>query len=99
MIRFDVLTLFPGMISPMFEDSILKRAIDNNLISIKLHDFREFSKMKHHNVDDSPYGGGAGMVLMCPPIYDCLTSIEGYDKALKILLTPQGIKYSNHFIW
>ncbi len=93
MIRFDVLTLFPGMISPMFEDSILKRAIDNNLISIKLHDFREFSKMKHHNVDDSPYGGGAGMVLMCPPIYDCLTSIEGYDKALKILLTPQGVKY------
>lgn len=94
MIRFDVLTLFPGMISPMFEDSILKRAIDNNLISINLHDFREFSKMKHHNVDDTPYGGGAGMVLMCPPIYDCLTSIEGYDKALKILLTPQGIKYS-----
>lgn len=93
MIRFDVLTLFPGMISPMFEDSILKRAIDNNLISINLHDFREFSKMKHHNVDDSPYGGGAGMVLMCPPIYDCLTSIEGHDKALKILLTPQGVKY------
>ena len=61
MIRFDVLTLFPGMISPMFEDSILKRAIDNNLISINLHDFREFSKMKHHNVDDTPYGGGAGM--------------------------------------
>ena len=94
MIRFDVLTLFPSMISPMFEDSILKRAIDNNLISINLHDFREFSKMKHHNVDDTPYGGGAGMVLMCPPIYDCLTSIEEYDKALKILLTPQGIKYS-----
>lgn len=94
MIKFDILTLFPGMISPMFEDSILKRAIDNNLISINLHDFREFSKMKHHNVDDSPYGGGAGMVLMCPPIYDCLTSIEGYENALKILLTPQGIKYN-----
>ena len=94
MIKFDVLTLFPSMISPMFEDSILKRAIDNNLISIELHDFREFSKMKHHNVDDTPYGGGAGMVLMCPPIYDCLTSIEGYKDALKILMTPQGVKYN-----
>lgn len=94
MIKFDVLTLFPSMISPMFEDSILKRAIDNNLISIELHDFREFSKMKHHNVDDTPYGGGAGMVLMCPPIYDCLTSIDGYKDALKILMTPQGVKYN-----
>lgn len=94
MIRFDILTLFPGMISPMFEDSILKRAIDNNLIEIHLHDFREFSKMKHHNVDDSPYGGGAGMVLMIEPIYDCLHSIDGYEKALKILLTPQGVKYT-----
>ncbi len=94
MIKFDVLTLFPSIVSPMFEDSILKRAIDNNLISIELHDFREFSKMKHHNVDDTPYGGGAGMVLMCPPIYDCLTSIEGYKDALKILMTPQGVKYN-----
>lgn len=94
MIKFDCLTLFPKMVSSILEDSILKRAIENNLIEVNLHDFREFSKMKHHNVDDSPYGGGAGMVLMCPPIYDCLHSIEGNEEAHKILLTPQGKPYN-----
>ncbi len=94
MIRFDVLTLFPNMVSSILEDSILKRAIAGGLIEVNLHDFREFSKLKHHNVDDSPYGGGAGMVLMCEPIYDCLKSIEGNEDALKILLTPQGKTYT-----
>ncbi|MBP5342517.1 tRNA (guanosine(37)-N1)-methyltransferase TrmD [bacterium] len=92
--KFDCLTLFPEMFEGILQDSILKRAIENNLISVKLHNFRDYSKFKHHNVDDSPYGGGAGMVLMCPPIYDCLHDIEGYEKAHKILLTPQGRKYS-----
>ncbi|MCR5741780.1 MAG: tRNA (guanosine(37)-N1)-methyltransferase TrmD [Gammaproteobacteria bacterium] len=92
--RFDVLTLFPNMVSSILEDSILKRAIAGGLIEVNLHDFREFSKLKHHNVDDSPYGGGAGMVLMCEPIYDCLKSIEGNEDALKILLTPQGKTYT-----
>ena len=96
MIKFDILTLFPEMIKPIFEDSILKRAIENNLLKVELHDFREFSKFKHKNVDDTPYGGGAGMVLMCEPIYDCLHSIEGNDKALKILLTPQGKPYTQN---
>ena len=94
MIRFDCLTLFPEMFNGILDDSILKRAINNNLISVNLHDFREFSTLKHKNVDDTPYGGGAGMVLMIPPIYDCLVSIEGYKKAHKILLTPQGRTYN-----
>ena len=93
MIKFECLTLFPEMFSGVLNDSILKRAIENNLIDVKLHNFRDFSTLKHHNVDDSPYGGGCGMVLMCPPIYDCLHSIEGYEAAHKILLTPQGVKY------
>ena len=93
MIRFDVLTLFPEMISPIFEDSILKRAVSNKLIEYNLINYRDFSKMKHHNVDDTPYGGGAGMVLMCAPIYDCLNSIDNVKDAYKILLTPQGRKY------
>ena len=93
MIRFDVLTLFPEMISPIFEDSILKRAVSNKLIEYNLINYRDFSKMKHHNVDDTPYGGGAGMVLMCAPIYDCLNSIDNVEDAYKILLTPQGRKY------
>ena len=94
MIRFDCLTLFPEMFDGILNDSILKRAIQNNLIEVNLHNFRDFSKLKHHNVDDSPYGGGAGMVLMCPPIFDCLESIDGYEKAYKILLTPQGVPYN-----
>ena len=98
MIKFDCLTLFPEMFDGVLNDSILKRAISNNLIEVNLHNFRDFSKTKHHNVDDSPYGGGAGMVLMCPPIYDCLHSIEGYDKAYKILLTPQGAKYNQDVV-
>ena len=98
MIKFDCLTLFPEMFDGVLNDSILKRAIYNNLIEVNLHNFRDFSKTKHHNVDDSPYGGGAGMVLMCPPIYDCLHSIEGYDKAYKILLTPQGAKYNQDVV-
>ena len=93
MIRFDVLTLFPEMISPIFEDSILKRAVSSKLIEYNLINYRDFSKMKHHNVDDTPYGGGAGMVLMCAPIYDALHSIENVEDAYKILLTPQGRKY------
>ena len=94
MIKFDCLTLFPEMFDGILEDSILKRAIENKLIEVELHNFRDFSNLKHKNVDDSPYGGGAGMVLMCPPIYDCLHSIEGFEKAHKILLTPQGRKYT-----
>lgn len=94
MIKFDCLTLFPEMFNGILEDSILKRAIENNLIEVKLHNFREFSTLKHKNVDDSPYGGGAGMVLMCPPIYDCLRSIENNENAHKVLLTPQGRKYT-----
>jgi len=98
MIKFECLTLFPEMFDGILNDSILKRAIGNKLISVKLHNFRDFSKMKHHNVDDTPYGGGAGMVLMCPPIYDCLHSIEGYETAYKILLTPQGKPYNQSVV-
>ena len=94
MIRFDCLTLFPDMIKSILDDSILKRAIENHLIEVNLIDFRNFSTMKHHNVDDSPYGGGAGMVLMCPPIYDAIHSIPNNETAYKILLTPQGKTYN-----
>ena len=81
--KISILTLFPEMFDGILEDSILKRAIENKLIEVKLHNFRDFSNLKHKNVDDSPYGGGAGMVLMCPPIYDCLHSIEGYEAPIR----------------
>ena len=88
--KIDVLTLFPKMFEGFLSESIMGKAIDNNLVEINLIDFRDFSTNKHHKVDDSPYGGGAGMVLSVQPVYDALLSIKGYLEALKILVTPQG---------
>lgn len=94
MMKIDVLTLFPEIINSFLNESIIKRAIANNIVEIKAIDFRQYSKNKHHKVDDYPYGGGAGMVLTVQPIYDALIAIDGYEKALKILLSPQGKVYS-----
>ena len=88
--RIDILTLFPKMFDGFLKESIMGKAILKKLVEINLVDFREFSKNKHHKVDDSPYGGGAGMVLSVEPVYNALISIKGYEEALKILVTPQG---------
>ncbi|AIO19655.1 tRNA (guanine-N(1)-)-methyltransferase [Candidatus Izimaplasma bacterium HR1] len=94
--RIDVLTLFPNMFKGFLEESIMARAIKNSLVEINLIDFREFSNNKHHKVDDYPFGGGAGMVLQVQPVYDALTSIEGYKEALKIMVSPQGETFSQN---
>ncbi len=88
--KITVLTLFPEMFSPVLNESIIKRAQENSLIEFSFVNFRDFSTNKHKTVDDTPYGGGAGMVLSVEPIYHALKSIEGNENALKILLTPQG---------
>jgi len=88
--RIDILTLFPNVFKGFLSESIMKRAIENNLVEINLIDFREFSNSKHKKVDDYPFGGGAGMVLNVQPVVDALRSIEGYNSALKIMMTPQG---------
>ncbi len=93
MVRIDVLTLFPAMLESFVQGSILGRAQHDQKVTIQLHDFRAFSPDKHLKVDDTPYGGGAGMVLRVEPIVYALRSIDGYDKAHKILLTPQGEPY------
>ena len=92
--KIDVLTLFPGMIEPVIAQSIIGRAREKGQVEINIHDFREFSVDKHGSVDDSPYGGGAGMVLRVEPVVHALRSLEGHKQALKILMTPQGIPYS-----
>jgi len=92
--RIDVLTLFPNMFTGFLNESIMARAIKNELVEVNLIDFREFSTNKHKKVDDYPYGGGAGMVLQVQPVYDALVSIEGYREALKILVSPQGETFS-----
>ena len=90
--KIDILTLFPEMFENVFSSSIIKRAINQKKVQIKIHNFRDYSKDPHHKVDDTPYGGGAGMVLTCQPIFDCVESLKTKDSKV-ILLTPDGIPY------
>mgnify|MGYP004566936617 FL=1 len=92
MLKIDILTLFPNMFDGVFQESILKRAIDEGKIEINLINFRDFTNDSHNKVDDTPYGGGAGMVLMAQPIFDCVKSIRRENSKI-ILLTPDGIPY------
>lgn len=90
--RIDILTLFPEMFKGVFEESIIKRAQEKGIVNINLHNFRDYTTDPHGKVDDTPYGGGCGMVLSCQPIYDCIDKIRT-DKAKVILLTPAGKVY------
>ena len=91
--RIDILTLFPKMFDGFVTESIIKRAIDKGIVEINVHNFRDYSLDPHGNVDDTPYGGGAGMVLMCQPIFDCIKSIKTSDSVV-IMLTPEGKVYN-----
>ena len=91
--KITVLTLFPDMITPVISQSIIGRAIYEKKLQIDVIDYRTFSLNKHHKVDDTPYGGGAGMVLQVEPVVRALRAIEGHEQALKILMTPQGEPY------
>lgn len=87
--KIDILTLFPNMFNGFKEESIIKRAISDKKVSINTVNFRDFATNKHKKVDDTPYGGGSGMVLMCQPIFDAVDSIRN-KKSKVILLSPQG---------
>ena len=87
--RFDVLTLFPEMFEPL-KISIIGKAVQNGLLEINLINIRDFSKNKHKKVDDTPYGGGAGMVMMPEVVYDAYNSIQNKEQAKVIYLSPQG---------
>lgn len=87
--RFDVLTLFPEMFEPI-QQSILGRASKNHILEFNFINMRDFSKNKHLKVDDTPYGGGAGMVMMPDVIYDAYSSIPNKENAKVIYLSPQG---------
>ena len=90
--KIDILTLFPNMFDGVFQESIIKRAIDEKKVEINLINFRDYTNDPHNKVDDTPYGGGAGMVLMCQPIFDCVKSIRTEESKV-ILMTPDGIPY------
>ncbi len=90
--RIDVLTLFPEVCEPFFGASILGRAQASGLVTIRCHNFRDYATGPHNAVDDRPFGGGPGMVLMCQPVFDAVEAIEATTEAAptRILLTPQG---------
>jgi len=93
--RIDLLSLFPEMFAGVFGQSIIKRAQEKGLLEIVLTDIRDYTQDKHRSVDDRPYGGGSGMVMMCPPVFDAaddLTSRGGPVDEV-ILLTPQGQRF------
>lgn len=91
--KIDILTLFPKMFEGFLNESIIKRAINENKVEINIIDFRKYTSDSHNRVDDYPYGGGAGMVLMPEPIFNAVDDIKK-DNSLIILCTPQGKTYN-----
>lgn len=88
--RFDVLTLFPEIIDSYCDVSIIKRAKDSNIITVNSINPRNFTLDKHKKVDDTPYGGGAGMVLMPQPYVDAYDSVDKLENSITVMLSPQG---------
>jgi len=89
--KFDIITLFPEMFSAIKEEGVISRALKNSIISIREWQLRDFSSNKYKNVDDKPYGGGAGMVMQVKPIRDCLAKIKEFEPDTKVIyLSPQG---------
>ncbi len=98
--RVDILTLFPDLFTGFLTESILGRAIKNGLVDIRITNIRSFGTGPHKTVDDKPYGGGDGMVMMPGPIYDALQSIErDIGNSCVILLSPQGRRFNQAAAW
>ena len=86
----DVLTLFPEMFPGVLGASMLGRAAENGLLSICVHDIRDYTDNKHRKADDYPFGGGAGLVMMAQPVFDCVQAVLAGEPARRILLSPAG---------
>ena len=93
MMRFDIMTLFPDLVKTVLDESIIGRAQKSGAIEVHAHNIRDYSEDKHHRVDDTPYGGGMGMLMAAPPIYNCYKAVcdmlpEGSRRV--IYMSPQG---------
>ncbi len=97
--KFDVMTLFPDMVNSVLKESIIGRAEKNGAISVECHNIRDYSKDKHRKTDDTPFGGGVGMLMTCQPIYDCYLSviknIPENAKRRVIYMSPRGSIFSH----
>jgi tRNA (guanine37-N1)-methyltransferase len=94
--RFDIITIFPEMFASVFSGGIVKRALEKGLVEVCVHNLRDFTRDKHKQVDDRPFGGGEGMVLKPEPIFEAVEKIrEKQKKSLVYLLSPQGAKFDS----
>jgi tRNA (guanine37-N1)-methyltransferase len=98
--RIDVITLFPEVFGPYLASSIVGRAVSQQIVQVRLTNFRDFAKGVHRSVDDRPFGGGPGMVLMCPPLIEALEYVEGLGERepMRVLLTPQGERLTQDLV-
>src|SRR2546421_1474468 len=98
--RFDVLTLFPDIFQGYFTQSILKLALQRGLVEIHLWNIRDWAGGKHHSVDDRPFGGGPGMVIMPAPVYDCVEAVQGRapEPGLLVMMTPGGQRLTQEVV-
>lgn len=98
--RFDVLTLFPGVFPGYLNQSLLRKAIERGLVEVAVHDLRQWSGDKHHKVDDRPFGGGPGMVLRVEPVVEGVEAIQPLDprRGRVVLLTPQGRRLTQRIV-
>jgi tRNA (guanine37-N1)-methyltransferase len=94
MLQFDIITIFPDIFTDFLKESLVKKAQEKKLLKIKIHNLRDFTKDKHKKVDDKPFGGGRGMIMMVEPIYKAIKKIKKHKKSWVVLLSPRGKKYN-----
>lgn len=95
--KIDVLTLFPEMFSPL-TCSLTGKALEKGLYTLRCHNIRDYSVDKHKRCDDAPFGGGAGMVMTPQPIHDCISAIDPERKALRIYMSPRGVRLNQKMV-
>jgi tRNA (guanine37-N1)-methyltransferase len=92
--RIDVITIFPELFTGFLATSLVGKAVEGGLLEATVHDLREFTSDRHRSVDDEPYGGGSGMVMMAPPWVRAVEAVTGDDPVWRVLLSPQGTRLS-----
>jgi len=96
--KIDILTLFPEICRAPLSESMMKRAQENGIVDLRIHNFRDWTKDKHHVVDDTPFGGGPGMVMKPEPIFAAVESLRN-EKSTVVLMTPQGKRFTQSMAW
>lgn len=92
--NYHFLTVFPNIVRPYFEESIMKRAVDAGAIGVDVRDIRDYAENRHRRTDDYPYGGGAGLVMLAQPVADAIRSVDNYEDCEIIHLSPGGVPFT-----